>query len=40
LVWGRELYFDTTKVEANASLDSVAPRFAVEAHLGALFAAT
>jgi transposase len=39
LVWGRELYFDATKVEANASLDSVAPRFAVEAHVGALFAA-
>jgi transposase len=39
LVWGRELYFDATKVEANASLDSVAPRFAVEAHLGALFSA-
>ena len=38
LVWGKELYFDATKVEANASLDSVAPRFAVEAHLGALFA--
>jgi transposase len=39
LVWGRELYVDATKVEANASLDSVAPRFAVEAHVGALFAA-
>jgi transposase len=39
LVWGRELYFDATKVAANASLDSVAPRFAVEAHVGALFAA-
>jgi transposase len=39
LVWGQELYFDATKVEANASLDSVAPRFAVEAHAGALFAA-
>ncbi len=38
LVWGKELYFDATKVEASASLDSVAPRFAVEAHLGALFA--
>jgi hypothetical protein len=38
LVWGRERYFDATKVEANASLDAVAPRFAVEAHLGALFA--
>ena len=24
LVWGQELYFDATKVEANASLDSVA----------------
>ena len=39
LVWGRELYVDATKVEANASLDSVAPRFAVEAHLATLFAA-
>jgi transposase len=39
LVWGHELYFDATKVEANASLDSVAARFAVEAHLGALFTA-
>jgi transposase len=39
LVWGQEFYFDATKVEANASLDSVAPRFAVEAHLGALFPA-
>jgi transposase len=37
LVWGKELYFDATKVEANAALDSVAPRFAVEAHLGTLF---
>jgi transposase len=39
LVWGRELYVDATKVEANASLDSVAPRFAVELHLDALFTA-
>jgi transposase len=38
LVWGRELYVDATKVEANASLDSVIPRFAVEAHLHRLFA--
>src|SRR3954447_21527470 len=40
LVWGRELYVDATKVEANASLDSVAPRFAVEAkaHVAHLFA--
>jgi transposase len=38
LVWGKELYFDGTKVQANASLDSVKPRFAVEAHLAELFA--
>ena len=38
LVWGRELYIDATKVEANASLASVKPRFAVEAHLNSLFA--
>src|SRR4051794_33967701 len=37
LVWGKELYFDATQVEANASLDSIAPRFAVEAHLDELF---
>jgi transposase len=40
LVWGRELFFDATKVEANASLESVAPRFAIEAHLASLFADT
>src|SRR5215211_2029749 len=34
LVWGREVYVDSTKVEANAALDSLHPRFAVEAHLG------
>jgi transposase len=38
LVWGKELYIDATKVEANASLDSVGPRFAIEAHLQRLFA--
>ena len=38
LVWGRELYIDATKVQANASRDSVKPRFAVEAHLANLFA--
>src|SRR3954468_23649164 len=38
LVWGKELYFDATQVKANASLDSIAPRFAVEAPLGGLFA--
>lgn len=43
LVWGRELYFDATQVVANAALDSLTPRFAVEAreairaHLDALF---
>jgi Transposase DDE domain len=37
LVWGRELYLDSTKVEANASVDSVKPRFFVEAHLAHLF---
>jgi transposase len=39
LVWGRELYFDATQVDAHASLDSAAPRFAVEAHLRTLFGA-
>jgi transposase len=39
LVWGQELYIDATKVAANASLDSLQPRFAVEAHLARLFAA-
>jgi hypothetical protein len=43
LVWGRELYFDSTQVNANADLDSLVPRFAVGArealqeHLAALF---
>jgi transposase len=37
LVWGKELYFDATQVNANASLDSSQPRFAVEAHLNKLF---
>src|SRR5687768_6796043 len=39
LVWGQELYIDATKVAANASLDSLQPRFAVEAHLTHLFGA-
>ena len=38
LVWGKELYVDATKVKANASLDSLTPRFAVEAHLANVFA--
>jgi transposase len=37
LVWGQELYIDSTEVEANAALDATVPRFAVEAHLGRLF---
>jgi transposase len=37
LVWGEELYFDSTKVEANAAVDSLAPRWAIEAHLDDLF---
>jgi transposase len=37
LLWGEELYFDATKVDANASLDSIAPRFYVEEHLGEVF---
>jgi transposase len=37
LVWGKELYIDGTKVEANAALDSLRPRFYVEAHLRRLF---
>jgi hypothetical protein len=43
LVWGRQLCFDSTQVNANADLDSLAPRFAVEVrealqeHLAALF---
>jgi hypothetical protein len=43
LVWGQVLYFDATHVLADAALDSLVPRFAVEAraaihaHLEALF---
>jgi transposase len=39
LVWGKELYFDGTKVEANADFDSLVPRFYQETkrHLGDLF---
>jgi transposase len=39
LVWGQELYIDATKVLANASVESVKTRFAVEAHLASLFEA-
>src|SRR5215208_6699895 len=42
LVWGKELYFDSTQVEANADRDKMLPRFyldAVNAHLAELFPA-
>lgn len=35
LVWGKELYFDASQVEANASMDSLVPR--VDLHLAAQF---
>src|SRR3712207_764835 len=37
LVRGKELFFDATKVEADAAVDSLAPRWFVEAHLQDLF---
>ena len=37
LVKGKELFFDSTKVEADAAVDSLAPRWFVEAHLQDLF---
>src|SRR5215469_273395 len=40
LVWGKELYFDGTKVTANAGKDSLKPRFYVDAHLMSLFGET
>ena len=41
LVWGRELYVDATKIQANADLDSLVPRFFYEAKtlVAALFTA-
>src|SRR5215212_9054319 len=40
LVWGRELYFDATRVRADVALGSLVPRFAHEAtaHVAELFA--
>jgi transposase len=40
LVWGKELYFDATKVEANAGIPSLVPRFYHQAktHVADLFA--
>lgn len=37
LVWGKELYFNATKVGANAGKDLLKPRFYVEVHLNSLF---
>jgi len=40
LVWGKELYLDSTQVKANAATDTMLPRFyvdAINAHLSALF---
>src|SRR5205085_4573119 len=37
LVWGKELYFDGTKVAANAGKESLKPRFVIDAHLENLF---
>jgi transposase len=37
LVRGEELFFDSTKVNANADIDSLASRFLVETHLSGLF---
>src|SRR5215204_4752017 len=40
LVWGKKLFFDATKVRANADVDSLVPRWYLEAktHLADLFA--
>ena len=40
LVWGRELYFDATRVRADADTDSLVPRFFAEAkaHVADIFA--
>jgi len=40
LVRGEELFFDSTKVKANADIDSLASRFLVETHLSRLFEGT
>jgi transposase len=40
LVWGKELFFDATKVEANASLDSAGSRVLQEGRLEGHLAAT
>src|SRR5215203_5112773 len=37
LVRGEELFFDSTKVKADADIDSLTSRFLIETHLGGLF---
>src|SRR3712207_613570 len=37
LIWGKELFFDATKVEADAAVGSLAPRWFVEGYLQDLF---
>jgi hypothetical protein len=37
VVWGQERFIDSTDVVATAAIDSLQPRFAVEAHLARLF---
>jgi hypothetical protein len=39
LVWGKELFFDATNVQADADVDTLVPRFAYEAraHVAGLF---
>ena len=41
LVWGAELYFDATRVRADADTDSLVPRFYADAkaHVADIFAA-
>ena len=40
LVWGKELYFDSTKVKANADVDSLRSRSIAQNHLEELFEET
>jgi transposase len=40
LVWGEELFFDSTKVEANADVDSLSSRSIAQNHLEELFEET
>ena len=40
LVWGKELYFDSTKVKANADVDSLRSRSIAQNHLEELFEGT